>query len=223
MPNSSIGCTDSKPLGILGTAFPIRFTKEQAICYLGLTVENGKKAILENFFKSGILLYEAAYTDFINRLITSVTEYNLLNDPDFAVSLQLAWIHLVSKNPDWPPVLEDHLKEIFPAELTQKLLLKVLRWRKEEINRIRQEGEKAKIQLGKEFEARLKAHYDHYKRVIDAALNPNHPPLYSTMPIQRGTPTQIPCPNCGLKKRCDANTKRFRCKNCGFDKAYPLS
>ena len=32
----------------------------------------------------------------------------------------------------------------------------------------------------------------------------------------------VPCPQCDEKKRCDANTKRYRCKKCGFDEPFNL-
>ena len=39
---------------------------------------------------------------------------------------------------------------------------------------------------------------------------------------QAGTGTRlVPCPQCKIEKRCDANTKQFKC-GCGFDAPYPL-
>lgn len=43
------------------------------------------------------------------------------------------------------------------------------------------------------------------------------------IPVIHGTQTwMVSCPTCGTEKRCDSNTKRFRCK-CGFESAFPLS
>jgi len=71
----------------------------------------------------------------------------------------------------------------------------------------------------KEFEEYRKRQ----SQFISKILGKSEPiPIRPRRKERRKTHTElVPCPDCGLEKRCDAKTKNFRCK-CGFESPFPL-
>ncbi|OGZ12627.1 MAG: hypothetical protein A3D67_04460 [Candidatus Lloydbacteria bacterium RIFCSPHIGHO2_02_FULL_51_22] len=51
-------------------------------------------------------------------------------------------------------------------------------------------------------------------------LHKRHAGAERDIRIPGNATTEVPCPQCKEKKRCDANTKRFRCKKCGYDAPF---
>lgn len=102
--------------------------------------------------------------------------------------------------------------EIFPPETADKLVqLSTKKWmecRTDKADYLRTE----------------QAWKDHYEK-IRSNLLPSSPTTQKTNDKTNGTKTQIvPCPNpeCREPKRVSPETKRFRCKKCGLDRAYPF-
>lgn len=71
------------------------------------------------------------------------------------------------------------------------------------------------------FEKKRREDEANLREVIETARNAVGPYTEKIQPRNLGTETfLIPCHACGINKRCDRRTRRFRCKVCGFEASF---
>ncbi len=161
-----------------------------------------------------------ASVQFIKNSLAAIPADRFENDPEFKFSLRYALI--LSIRPEGLPVpryelIVSQLENILPEGVAISLTLHALEaYEQDMLKGIRfccptQEIITAHCVSRQALFARYRA---------DDLF---HSAYGRFAPTSAGTFTQlVPCPTCELKKRCDKNTKRFKCK-CGFDKPYPFS
>jgi len=203
-------------------------SKDMALCYLTVAVENGLSKVREVFCKEEGKSKEEALeeTKACTRqllLFFSNTEA-LLEDDHFKMSLRLTVGNIINdllkqKNSidGWKNIFLSRLNEIFPPEYSAKFheyTVKIIRADIEE---------NGAAHWLPEWDA-IEKYYAWRNQVKYC------PPLPSKRPTRRAVKSagvetwmaKCPNPNCKEEpKRMDKNSKRFRCK-CGVNRAYPF-
>jgi len=193
---------------ILTPSFGIN--KDIAIACLGILVENGKGKLSDQ---------DIDFNSMTRQLVLCVSEKELLNNKHFATCLRLAILQAHQKTKDdpdwkqkWPMLFAERLAEVFPIDLGKTLASHA-------IGKFWEDARKGVDHILPSEQA-LKELVDSRKCIAEYAAN--QAPLPPRAPTYPGTATHLaPCPKCGQKKRCDQNTKRFRC-SCGFNQSYPF-
>lgn len=188
-----------------------RMSEKEALLCLGVIVETGKKKMCEIIGIS----WEKLAAD-IKVFFLVVSEETLFNDPTFAFSLRLAFCNTAGAalevKEDANEAFGNRIAEVFPDHLCVPIykyafaaILKDLKAGKGIVP--------PEEEIAKHFEERRKA-----AKPFMTDARPSMQPNRHT-----GTNTWMePCPDCGLEKRLDKRTKRFNCKQCGFDQPYPF-
>ncbi len=187
-------------------------SEQEALHYLGALVENGKGYWLEFLRKHNVYLPdpEGAIAD----LFACINEDSLFTDPSFSFSLRIALCRVtlgaIEEKGDFKALLHRQIDEIFPEELRERIYRYVLG------DMFKDHDDGKNIVPSQEEVAR---HFEERRKTLGPFVTQT--PTRSV--INLGTDTWMEaCPNCGLEKRCDKRTKRFRCKTCGFDQPYPF-
>ncbi len=186
--------------------------EEHAIALLGMVFEHGKDFFLENWREEDFPKEEGERE--LRKLPLCINEESLLSDPYFPLSLYLGALYAIDrtektlgrelKEGEGSAAIKIALEDVFPPTLSEKLfqyLLKNFQFFSKLTN--------------EELKEKLKERQERQKKLF---LKPGleSKAKYTTT----GTDTWlVSCPNCGLKKRCDAGTKHFKCK-CGLEKPY---
>jgi len=192
--------------------------KEERLCYLGILVELGKGhciAALRDAITQ-LSAEEAERLIAVSSIPREEYEEVLFTDPSFAFSLRLTICKITSEEPNWKPAFLKRLLEIFPGELAERLWVHAVY------------NITLDLKAGKDIvpsRDQINSHLEHRRQIL-LSHAPGRLQNRTGKPVmQRGSGTHTwiePCPKCGLEKRCDAKTKNFRCKNCGFDQPYPF-
>lgn len=195
------------------------YTEELALTILGFMVEIGKKRLTSD----GTISAEDEPE--IRKLLLCVNEESYFRDERFSFSLELGIVKAIAEAKTILPrdptteelgtTLLERLQEIFPEDLARKLLIYAL---KNFVNGVHQPKSK------EEFEEKIRKHFQQRQEIREKYYPADKISSRPTTPRLSGTDTWVvSCPQCGQEKRCDAKTKRFRCKKCSFDKPYPLN
>lgn len=149
------------------------------------------------------------------RLLDVVEHTQILHNPDILISLRLLAIPIVSgKGNNWPGEFMQRLSQVFPLKSVNALTLRTIKF----------------AAMANQFDLQLAPTpmemTDHMRRregkLTKTIEQRPHIPALRAPGVNRGTDTElVPCPECGLEKRCDQKTKNFRCR-CGFASMYPF-
>lgn len=140
-------------------------------------------------------------------LPTLFSTEELLADPGFDTDLKLLYTHFGGKM--GRVFFEARLREFFSKEVVETLVAKLYPEITEGLERV------ARMQL-----------MQHAAEFLDQRLSQVSQPVIATTnktDEHQGTETWlVPCPDCETEKRVDHRTKRYRCKNCGFNERFPF-
>ncbi len=191
--------------------------KEEALAYLGTLVEFGKEHWLATLRDENIQLPPGEPERIITDTLTIIEDKEILfTNPSFAFSLRLAICKIASDERDWKPMFLKRLVKIFPEELADRLWVYA-------VHSIICDGKAGKDVVPSREQ--INAHLERRRQII-LSHAPEQPYIRTGNPMASrslGTHTRLEkCPQCGLEKRCDAKTKRFRCKQCDLDQPYPF-
>ncbi len=188
-------------------------SEEQALTLLGVVFERGKMFFLDILQKEGFPKETGELE--LRKLLLSVSEESLFNDPHFSLSLNMGALSAVDRaektlgrklngEEQWAAI-KMALNEIFPPTLSEKLFRYLLT-----------NFQPFAELTHEEFGEKLKEHHERQKNLFPKPCAENN-----AKPLSMGTDTWlVPCPNCSLNKRCDVKTKQFKCKKCGLKKSY---
>lgn len=201
---------------VLKAFFRITPTKE-AMLYLSLTVEGGKEIFVQACREESLKNPEEQAQVEIWKLLALVNEEDLFTDETMAMSLRIAMGHDAAKaDKEKCGASELFLKrlyDIFPQKLAERIYI----YARDKLNEDKASG--AELFPTKE---QLNRHFEESRKILGLGQKkflPHQKPIRGV-----GIETKlVPCPNCEEKKRCDPNTKRFRCQKCGLDRQYPFS
>ncbi len=188
---------------------------EEALCHLGMLVERGKKTFVNTCSECGYRNPEETATQEINKILLIVPEEKLFSDKDFSLSLHLGllWLFREDKK-NFENNFLKRLLEIFPQTLPEKLYKYAEELEVERAKGLLNQNEEEKKEAERKLREKENLLYAKRKKIVSSAikhLNERRPPAAGTESIL------VPCPKCGLEKRCFKNTKRFRCKRCGYE------
>ena len=186
--------------------------EESAITLLGMVFEHGKEFFLEGIQKEDFPRETGKQE--LRKLLLCISEESLLSDPYFSLSLYLGSLSSIDRTEkilgrelrgeEGSAAIKIALDDIFPSALSEKLFQCLLK-NYQLFSKLTNE----------EFKEKLREYYERQKKTFPKPGLENKSKCMSV-----GTDTWlVPCPNCSLEKRCDARTKRFRCK-CGLEKPY---
>ncbi len=191
------------------------FDYDQNMFLLGLVVEFGVDKFLEGSPQTGLSEQEMMFE--LKKLVSRVPFQFLLQEQNFLMFLQLRIARTYisgegSKNRG--KILKD-LSLIFGKENAELLY------------HIACENYRENLAKGKDYILQLSAAFVQFKKEQLARIPNLSTPIFPKPVLrvrkEKGTETSlILCPQCKTSKRCDENTKRFRCK-CGYDSPYPFS
>ncbi len=197
--------------------------EDLAILLLGTVVERGKGFFLEAIAKEGILQAEGEKE--LRKLICSTKEGQLFVNPFFSFSLHLGIIAVVTdvektldrelNHKELWAAFKIRLEDIFSQDLADRLFEYSLH-----------NFPFFKPQTPEEWKKKVAEHFEFREKTWGRYFGLGATPPLTQLKRHSGTETWLePCPKCGLKKRCDKNTKNFRCnppQGCGFNKPYPF-
>ncbi|OHA64653.1 MAG: hypothetical protein A2667_02310 [Candidatus Wildermuthbacteria bacterium RIFCSPHIGHO2_01_FULL_47_27] len=203
-----------KALEHLGTNL---MPEESAMILLGVVFELGKEFSLDVTQREGFTKEEAEQG--LRKILLCINWESLLHDPHFSLSLYLGAFSAIDRaekilgrklnEVEELTAIKMALDDIFPSTLSAKLFQHFVK-----------NGQSFSKLTDEEFKTRVNELYERRRKLFP---RPDVPASYAgggARPVNRGTDTWlVPCPSCGLEKRCDAKTKRFSCK-CGLGKPY---
>lgn len=193
------------------------FNLEQDMFLLGLVMQHGLKFCFGESYIDGVS--EQDFRDELKKLVARVPFRFLLEDQKFLNFLQMRMVNLLNeKGNDFRRIILDDLIVIFGQEKAELLF-------KTALQNYCQNLEKGEEHVKKMAEAFVAYRKERFAELESWSQPSSDRSFVVSKPLrhEKGTDTSlIPCPQCQIKKRCDGNTKRFRCK-CGFDSPYPFS
>ena len=173
------------------------------------------KIVLDEGFYSTKEQAEHGLKKYIS-FLTTITGEDLVKNKEFQTGLQLLFLSRFftgekEKFESDFKGFKSRLEEILPKELADCVF-------QEFVVQISEKAKSNRLPTKEENDA----HYEYIKKILLKEL-PSPATSTFVQPALAGTHTWlVNCPKCcDIQKRCDARTKRFRCK-CGFDQPYPF-
>ncbi len=199
-----------------GLRVPI-ITEDVASCLIGSVIEIGKERFLAILAQDGVTAADGEME--FSKLLVGINKESLLSDPLFLFSIQLGMTDAVLNleeslgrkldGGEMRSAFKMRLDDILPPELADYI------FKKFPVSSL------YRPTTPQEWKEKVAKHFDDKERRLAGPLGNQRSQKKSS-----GTETRlVPCPECGLKKRCDDKTKRFNCKppaGCGFQSPYPI-
>lgn len=184
-------------------------TREDVVEALGGMLWLGRQGCIAHYQAETGTTQMQAEIDFGESLAAIAQDFSveeLVANSKFETDLKLLYAHFGGKIGKL--FFEARLREFFPPDIVEVLVAKVYTEATDAFERVALFG---LMRRTDEFFATQRL------QGFQQAL-----PLPHTQSNQGTETWLVSCPGCGLEKRVDRRTKRFRCKQCDFDQPFPF-